>query len=451
VIVMKFGGTSVQSAERIQRVCELITRRVAEQPVVVTSAMAGITNQLLTAIELARRGDSSWRHHESELRTRHLEQAGLLAAHDAEPLQAIESLCEELRILLRGVSLAAEAPVETVDQILGFGELLAQQLLTSCLRGCGVRPVHCDAREVVVTDACFGAARVDHALTRARAARLIAPLCAAGQIPVLGGYIGATRDGRPTTLGRGGSDLSASVLGLALDVAAIEIWTDVDGLMTADPRLVRAARLLEHATFGEAAELAGFGAKVLHPASIDPAVRAGIPVYIRNSLDPTQRGTRIDQSGAAASPSGVRAIALRPAQALIMIEAPGANRDPDFFATLLRTDVVRGGELAMLVPGPFGVDLVLQQASTTPAGIEALGRFGRVQVERSLALIALVGEAVACDPQALIRVLSVLAPQRYRRVSPGPRGASVHLLVAEAEAPALMQTLHRELIEREAA
>lgn len=443
---MKFGGTSVDGPERMRGVAAIVAARRAESPVVVTSAMAGVTNQLQRLTETALAGDRAAVEEDAgRLASRHRDTARALAPEDRRLEEQLDERNRELRVLLRGVRLLATATPRASDQVLGFGELLAQDLLAAALRAIGAPAVAVDSREVVITDETFGAARPDLEATRKRAAAIVAPLVAEGKIPVLGGYLGATPEGIPTTLGRGGSDLSASVLGLALDAAGVEIWTDVDGLMTADPRVVPQARLLRHATFREAAELAGLGARVLHPASIDPAIHAGLPVVVRNSLAPERPGTRIGPTGA--TMPQIRAVASRGPLQLIALRAPGRLREGGFFPEVLALVDLPGLQPVAVMPGPVWLELLLPATPELGPAIDALERFGEVRSTPRLALVAVVGEGLADAPARWVGTIQAAGEIPLVRLIQGPHGASLGLLTREERAPELVRALHRALFE----
>ncbi len=448
MIVMKFGGTSIADASCIARVAGLIASRRRDELVVVTSAMAGVTNTLEDLLTLALAGQGAQTQGKLDsLRVRHLRVASILAAGDELLVTRLERLVREVRVLLRGVRLLTSVSPRSRDAILGYGELMAQEVLAVALRHRGVDAQAVYAGEILITDDHFGAARPDAAQTRRKAQERLLPLVAAGRVPVLGGYLGATKEGIPTTLGRGGSDLSASLFALALDARAVEIWTDVDGLMTADPRLIPEARLVRHASFREAAELAGFGAKVLHPAAIDPAVEGGLAVVIRNSLAPEGGGTRIDATGDASRPAC--AVASRSDVALICLRSPGLARDPRYLARLGQLFEQTSCAPLALVPGPIGIDLLVPSSNDLDEIVAELARDGRVSFQRELGLVALVGDALSTKPSHWRTVLEALSKVPILRLVQGPGGTSLGAIVAASDLPRAARTLHAVCFEQE--
>ncbi len=297
LLVMKFGGTSMGSAERMKIAADLCESAHRERPaVVVVSAMSKVTDLLLDSLRHAEGGDEAGiRRNLSALAQKHTECAeGLL---EGEALvatrQAVLDLLGEFERIVRGVLMLGERPLKSVDEAIAIGERLSSQILAAYLRSRGVEAQAVNAREVLVTDAVFGNASPLLEQTREKARGVLLPALEARRLPVVTGFNGATLDGRPTTLGRGGSDFSASILASVLDAEELWIWSDVDGIMSADPRIVNNARVLDEITYREAAELAYNGAKVLHPRTLAPLMEKGIPVWSKNSFDLNTPGTRI--------------------------------------------------------------------------------------------------------------------------------------------------------------
>src|SRR5947209_1818863 len=296
MIVMKFGGTSVQDAEAIDRVAAIVRERLHEHPVVIVSALARMTDQLLAMANAAGSGD---REKALELsraaRERHFNCASDLLG-TGRFVQIHSELEEEFNALddlLRGIVAVGELTPRTTDNIAGFGERVSSRIATAAFSVRDIKASHVDSRKCIITDSTFTKAVPQFEETNARLAEIVAPLLKHERVPVMGGFIGSNRDGISTTLGRGGSDFSAAIVGAGLNADRIESWTDVDGMMTTDPNLCPDARRIKTISFEEAAELAYFGAKVLHPATLLPAIQKNIPVLILNSRNPKNEGTRI--------------------------------------------------------------------------------------------------------------------------------------------------------------
>ncbi|MGA2436251.1 MAG: aspartate kinase, partial [Bryobacteraceae bacterium] len=313
MIVMKFGGTSVESAAAIERVASIVRARLERQPVVVVSAMGKTTNKLLALAADAARGDRDGALAQVEaLRQFHLAEAGALISPAAavELNEIIDSHFRELSELVTGLTVLGEVAPRSIDAVSSYGERLSSQIVALAFRELGMETAHVDSRELVVTDGRHTQAAPLYPQSYARLASAIPPLVRAGKVVVMGGFISSTEDGVPTTLGRGGSDFTAAIVGAGIGAEEIQIWTDVDGMMTADPNAVTGARRLKRISFAEAAELAYFGAKVLHPATVLPAVEKNVPVLILNSRRPEVPGTRIVRE-AVPSSNPVKSIACK--------------------------------------------------------------------------------------------------------------------------------------------
>src|SRR5215471_2472636 len=296
MIVMKFGGTSVEDAPSIERVAEIIRARLALKPLIVVSAMGKTTRKLLQAAEASAAGDSrTTLGIVADLKTRHTSEARRLVkkSDGREVFSLIDKHFDELKKLLEGLAILGEVPPRGLDKILAYGELLSSAILADALSERGIPTRLVDARELIITDDRYGSASPLFEITNRQICEVIVPLVEGGTVPVVQGFIGSSRDGATTTLGFEGSDYTATVIGAALDAAEIQIWKDVSGLMTADPEVFAAARTVKLCSFAEAADLTFFGAKVLHPKAIYPAARKNIPVRIHNSKQPDAPSTKI--------------------------------------------------------------------------------------------------------------------------------------------------------------
>lgn len=324
---MKFGGTSVGSAERISAACMLIAEEAAKRPVVaVVSAMSKVTDLLLETTRQAEAGDDAGMNRNLVLlESRHAEAVqALVHEHEVPRVRAgVDELVAEFSRIVNGMRMLAHRPPRAVDEAIAIGERLSAVLVSEHLRSRGIKAQAVNAAEAIVTDAMFNNASPLMAPTIEKANARLKPILEAGEIPIVTGFNGATTDGRPTTLGRGGSDFSASILAAALGASELWIWTDVDGIMTADPRLVKDARILDEITYGEAAELAYAGAKVLHPRTLAPLIERGIPVWSKNSFAPEKPGTRIVPKLGAGN-SGARAVTSMATVALVSLEPASA-------------------------------------------------------------------------------------------------------------------------------
>ncbi len=445
MIVAKFGGTSVADAAAIRRTGEIVRGRLGRAPVIVVSALAGATNALLSAAELAASGQLvAALEHVSQLRDRHLATISELlgSGPEAHELRAETSLMfDELAHLAEALSVLGFATPRSMDAVASMGERLSAPICAAAFSQMGIPSVAVDSRQVMITNDDFGRAAPLPAQIAAASHAQLLPIIAAGKVPVVGGFVGATTSGITTTLGRGGSDYSAALFGAALNADAIEIWTDVDGMLTADPRVVPGAQLIEHLRFDEAAELASFGAKVLHPSTIAPAVERDIPVYVFNSMRPEAVGTRITFE---APPCTVRAIAGKRGVVVVrvgspkMLGTPGALRSifEAFDRYRISVDVVATSEVS--------VSLTVDDDPSLLKAVEDLRGFGEVAIERDRGIVALVGAGLGGSSPSMARALRAVGDERLHMVSLSSTGINLTLIVDDAQVHPVMRLLHHE-------
>ena len=402
MVVMKFGGTSVKDPEAIRRLARIVAREqaISGVPVVVVSAMSGITDQLLDAVAAVERGDAELASQKvTVMRDRHRAAAeALLTRADErdEVIDALERQWREAAALLHAMAVLREVSPRSRDAVVAMGELASSRLVAAALTELGT-PARCvDARRVLVTSADHGQGQPDLAATAARLHERVLPLTTSGVVAVLGGFIGATAEGITTTLGRGGSDYSASLFGAGLRAAEIQIWTDVDGMLTADPRVVEGARPLPSLSFAEASELAYFGAKVLHPSTIAPAVTDGIPVRILNSHRPEVAGTTITANPPLpeAPLTGLackRDITVIDIRSTMMLAAYGFMRRVFEVFERYRTSV------DVITTSEVSVSITIEDRRALDEIVRDLSAFAEVGVESEMALLCAVGERLRLE------------------------------------------------------
>jgi aspartate kinase len=450
VIVMKFGGTSLADADRIRAAAEIVQGRLPRRPVVVVSALAGVTDLLVRAVLAAKEGErEALEPILADLDRRHrwavsgcIENAS--RRHDLG--LEVDALFEDLRQLLRSVRVLGEGTPRSSDALMAFGEILSSRIVAAAFADRGIPSRLVDAREVMITDATFGAATPDRDEVAARGCRLLMPPVNVGEVPILGGFFGATADGRTTTLGRGGSDMSAAVIGAALGADEIEIWTDVDGVMTADPRRVPAARRRASVSFAEAAELSYYGAKVLHPASIAPAVSCGIPVRVLNSLHPDGAGTVVLGEIAADAPP-LASVASRGDVTAVRVVSRTLRVDPGFLPRVLAAVDDEALVPDLVVSSELAVTLVLPARVGQSALASRLAAFAEIEVRDHRGIVCVVGHGLAQDGATRGRVLAALAAWDPEVVALGGSATSVAALVPESRLDACVKALHREFFE----
>lgn len=448
MIVVKFGGTSLGDAGAIRRAAAITRGRLARRPLVVVSAMAGATNQLLGIVERAAEGKLIVAVREvEELRERHLAAAAALLGDGpaaGEVAAELSATCDELASLAEALSVLGHVTLRSQDAVAAMGEQLSATLVSAAFGACGLPVELLDARRIMITDDHFTRAAPRPDAIQAAAREHIEPIIVAGRVPVLAGYIGGTVDGVTTTLGRGGSDFTAALLGAALGAEAIEIWTDVDGMMTADPRVVPGARVLADIRFDEASELATFGAKVLHPSTIAPAVQRDIPVFIFNSQRPEGRGTRVTADAprrpvvALAGKGGVAVVQVRSSR---MLQAAGFM--DRVFAVFGRHRV----SVDVIATSEVSVSLTVNESAPLDQVVVELSQLGDVSVERHRAIVAIVGAGLGDDSRTLARALAALAGVPLRMVSLSATRINLTLVVdGDRLAPAL-RALHAAFFE----
>jgi aspartate kinase len=446
VVVMKFGGTSVEDAAAIGRVIGIVRSRNGAQPVVVVSALAGVTDQLQEAGTAAAKG-----HLGSALATvrgiyvRHEGLADSLVGDSAYGAldRELRGEFRELESLLLDLAAAGRLDPKSQDHLLGFGECFSSRLVKEALCQAGIDAAHVDARTCIVTDARHGQASPVWDVTEQRLQETVSPLLERGQVPVLGGFIASTCDGVPTTLGRGGSDFTAAIVGAALCASRVEIWTDVDGIMTTDPKLCSDARVIRRLSFDEAAELAHCGAKVLHPATLAPAMRQNIPVYVLNSRRPEGQGTEI--VGRVKTGNAVIAITAKRKVAAVEIEsAQGVNSELlqavyavfDRHSCPVDAMTTSLGRISLLV----GSTAALPAITAELRGVAEVS--WDVRWENHKALVCLVGENIRRQPELASRVFAAVSDMDACVVCQDASDRAISFLVEESKVEELVRRLH---------
>jgi aspartate kinase len=443
VVVMKFGGTSVEDPDAIRRLIDIVGGRPAVRPVIVVSALAGVTDHLAEAGNAAASG-----HLGSALATvrniyvRHESVAGDLVY--GEPYAAfnreLRTEFQALESLLLDLDACRQLTPQYRDHLLGFGERVSTHLVWAALCEAGFPAAHVDARTCVITDARYGQATPLWDATNRRIQDAIGPLLDSGLVPVVGGFIASTIDGVPTTLGRGGSDFSAAIVGAALYASRIEIWTDVDGIMTTDPKLCSEAQVIPRMSFDEALELAHCGAKVLHPATMAPAMRENIPVHVLNSRNPEGSGTEIlaeMQNG-----NSVTAIAVKRNIAAVEIES---ERGLDTEVLRAVSDIFdqRSCEVDLMTVSPGRMSLLVSSADALSGVAAELRGIAEVKWENHGALVSLVGENIRRQPEIASRVFAAVADMDARVVCQGASDRTISFLIEDSKVEDALQRLHR--------
>ena len=444
MIVMKFGGTSVEDATAIDRVARIVKSRMPERPFVVVSAMARVTDQLLAMADAAGQGD---REQALEicrkLRERHYVAAGELldTGLHTELHGELGTEFDSLDELLRGISAVGELTPRTSDYVVSFGERLSSMIATTAFLAREIPAALVDPRQVIITDGQHGRAVPQVEEINDRLHEHVEPLIARGCVPIMGGFVGATREGITTTIGRGGSDFSAALVGAGLNAERIEIWTDVDGMKTTDPRICPQARRIKVISFEEAAELAYFGAKVLHPATVLPAVEKNIPVLVLNSRNPANEGTRI-LSRTPRSRSLFKAIAAKSRITVIDIVAARMLMAHGFLAKVFEIFARHRCVVDVVSTSEVSVSLTVDSNEAIPQIAADLEKLAFVKYSGRKAIVCLVGENIRETPGVAAQVFNAIRDINVQMISQGASEINLTFVIDEADVPEAVRRLH---------
>ncbi|MEI7554153.1 aspartate kinase [Candidatus Chlorohelix sp.] len=465
MIVMKFGGTSVGSAERLRHVAKLVGGYLELKPVVVVSAMAGTTDWLLnTARQLAESNPSVGTSADKLIAEFHSRYHQVVDETIDNPdirsslRSEIATLLHQLLRLFTGIELLGEVSLRSLDAVAAFGEKLSSTILAAALRDIGYKSEAISATTLIETDRTFTSAVPQMEQTTLKCREKLIPLVAQGSIPVVTGFIGATSDGITTTLGRGGSDYSASIIGAALDSEEIWIWTDVDGVMSADPRLVSNARSLRRISYAEAGELSYFGAKVIHPLTVMPAVEKNIPLYIKNTMNPEFPGTRIDNPKESAE-GVVKAVTSARNLALITVSGGGVLTVPGIAARTFARVHDHNANVLMISHASSGHDLCfVLEKQVAPSVVASLNReFDReihrkeidpISLDDNIVIVAVVGAGMRGTPGVAGRLFSTLGRKNINiiAIAQGSSELNISLITSVSDEKAAVHAIHDEFI-----
>ena len=452
---MKFGGTSVADPEAIKRLIGIVRHQLESQkggddaPVVVVSALAKVTDQLVQVARLAEDGEAD--RAADALRAlldRHVAVASAVTSESrAETVAKVRQEFEELIGLVHALAVLREVSPRSLDAVLAAGEVVSSRIVAAAIADHRIESVWVDARGVIVTDSEYNAAVPDMLETAGRTRDRVAPHASRCRVAVLGGFIGSTSNGVTTTLGRGGSDYSAAIFGACLGVDEIQIWTDVDGMLTADPRIVPQPRVVPQLSFAEASELAYFGAKVLHPSTILPAVDRNIPVRILNARRPEQPGTRITADGGAAD-GQLTAIACKRDVTVVDITSTRMLMAHGFLRRLFEVFERFKTPVDVVTTSEVSVSVTVDDARRLDAIVDNLRNFAQVNCEREMAIICAVGENLRTDPTLFGRAVTALDRVPLRLVSQAASRRNITFVLRDSDVPHAMTRLHQQFFER---
>ena len=444
MIVMKFGGTSVESAAAIERVACIVQDRLAARPVVVVSAMSKMTDQLIAMGRAAGAGhrDEALRLSQAARDRHHTAARELLGNTAPQTIYAeLNAMFDALDELLRGITAVGEITPRTSDYVLSFGERLSSTLVTAAFAARGMDSILVDAREVIVTDNRHTRATPQIEDIDDRLQAQVHPLLEQGKLPIMGGFIGATPEGIPTTIGRGGSDFSAAIVGAGLGAERIEIWTDVDGMKTTDPNLCPDARRIKEISFEEAAELAYFGAKVLHPATLLPAIQKNIPVLVLNSRNPKNEGTRITSQGVR-STNLFKAIAAKRRITIVDVVAARMLMAHGFLKSIFDVFDRHRCPVDVVSTSEVSISLTVDSNEAIPAVAADLRELADVKYEGRKAIVCLVGDNLRGTSGVAAKIFSAIADINVRMISQGASEINLTFVVEEDDVPEVVRRLH---------
>ncbi|HEY6488117.1 MAG: lysine-sensitive aspartokinase 3 [Terracidiphilus sp.] len=450
IVVMKFGGTSVEDSAAIARTAKIVAGRIAlgKKPVVVVSALAKVTDQLLRAASAASTGDRTGALAiSSRLRCRHRDTACELVKDSAALLTLIDQKFDALDEILRGLAAILELTPRISDLVVSYGERISSRMVAAAFRDRGIDAAHVDARDIIVTDSQFQKAVPQDVLIEKRAAEKLRPLVDGSKVPVMGGFIASNEDGITTTLGRGGSDFTGALVGGAMAAESIEIWTDVDGIMTCDPRVCSDALRVKVISFEEAAELAYFGAKVLHPATILPAVKKSIPVLVLNSKNPNNEGTRI-VSVAPHCKSPFKSIAVKKKLSIIDVVASRMLMTHGYLKEIFTIFDKHQTPIDMVSTSEVSVSLTVDSNDRLPLIAADLSKLADVKYEGKKALVCMVGEDIRGQSGMAAQVFAAIRHINVRMISQGASEINMSFMIEEEDADEAVRSLHAAFFQK---
>lgn len=450
MIVVKFGGTSVGDADRVANAIDIVAERRDRNPIVVVSALAGVTDDLVAASEAACKQDPTRVEQIIRgVRDRHEDVAMRLVQQKSDFFESfikqVDKQIREIDTILNGIALLGEITPRARDKVMSIGEQLSSVLFAYTMMMRSLPAEHVFAEDVVFTDDNFGSATPDMAKTRDAVQRVLTPLIERHRIPVMGGFIGRSQSGAITTLGRNGSDYSAAIVAAAAGAEEVQIWTDVDGLLTCDPRLVPGARVIDRLTFDEAAELAWFGAK-LHPRTLEPAVEANVPVRVLNTHNPASPGTLITRR-AGERRDGPRSVARKRGVTMVHVTSNKMLGAHGFLAKLFSVFEELKISVDLITTSEVSVSVTIDERHDIEELQTRLGKIADVELTDNQCIVAVVGENLMADARTGARVLEALHGIPVKMVSLGRSGLNLSIVVDDADADRAVQSIHSVLFE----
>jgi aspartate kinase len=456
MIVMKFGGTSVKNGEAVDRVSGIIASRIKLNPVIVVSATGKTTDDLVDILDLLDEGKGGALEIYKKIEDAHRSLIKEVVTDPKEQKIAEEKIAAELERLaqmIEAMERLGDVSLRSRDAVLSIGERMSAPILAASLASRGIEAVNVDPKDIIVTDDNYGQAALDFEATKKQCQSIIVKLAGENRVPVIGGFVGATPKGVITTLGRGGSDLTASVIAKSIFATALEFWKDVDGILTADPRIVENAKPIEQITFREAAELTFLGSGVLHPASIQPAVEAGIPVRVLNSYKPDSKGTEIkkvkpegmylsseDDAGLA-----VASIAYKRNQALINVYSTRMMGASGFLRKVFEVFDRLNISVDHIATSEVNVTVTVNDSDKVETLQKELAEVAKVDVVHNIGIVSVVGELLCTTSGVAAKIFAALKDINIIFITHGGASTNVSVVVDDKEVDNAIRCLHREL------
>ncbi len=440
MIILKFGGTSVSNQKCLKTIASIVKKEKSREPVVVVSAISGVTDLLLLLINAK---ESDRRNILKKIELLHM---NLIKSYSPKARLEIISYVEKCMGQIDKLSLRKRKDSSLQDEIVSYGEIMSSYIISYMLRSVGISARQVIATSLIVTDNNFGAAEFLPEITREKAKKVILPLVEKGTVPVVTGFIGVTKDGKITTFGRGGSDYTAAILGYVLNAREIQIWTDVDGIFTSDPRFIKDASVLSEISYKEASELAAFGAKILHPKTIRPAISAGISVRVLNTFNPDGPGTLIKEKSEAAG--HIIAIAAKRRITLVNLYSTDMLLSRGFLARIFAIFSKYNISIDLVSVSEVSVSVSLDNDENLQKTIEELETFATISISRQLGTVSLIGEGIVNVRNILKNIFSTLdkAKIQVKMISLGATDINISLVLSSSEIDECVSCLHRVMI-----
>ncbi|HSW47938.1 MAG TPA: aspartate kinase [Candidatus Saccharimonadales bacterium] len=441
MIIAKFGGKSVATAKNIETICRIVKSEIKNKPVIVVSAVSQVTNMLL---DLSEADSIGFEPIFNRIKDTNF---GLATQLWAENIP--KDVTIYLESCLENVKKNAKKMDKTkadMDSLLMNGELMSSYIVACALSHYGIKSQQVVATDLIVTNSEFGSAEFIPGLTVKKTKQIIDPLIKAGIVPVITGFLGATEKGEPTTLGRGGSDYSASIIGFALDATEVQIWSDVDGVFTADPRAVKAAKMIKNISFKEASELAYFGAKILHPSTLRPAMKAGIPVRVMNTMNPKSPGTIIQKESE--KNGEIKAITSKKSIKLINLYSEDMLFGKGFLASIFAIFAKHSISVDLVSVSEVSVSVTLDNQDNLQMALKELSEFTAVANIPDFGIVSLVGDEIVKIPHIMKRIFAILDEQKIgvKMISLGATDVNISLVIESSKIDEAVEILHEGLI-----